>query len=52
MTTESGGQGAEKFDVPQFQYLMLPLLKVMGGGHEMTTIQMRDAVEYKLFMTD
>ena len=39
VTTESGGQGAEKFDVPQFQYLMLPLLKVMGGEHEMTTIK-------------
>ena len=51
MTIESGGQGGRKFDVPQFQYLMLPLLKVMGGGHEMTTIQMRDAVADKLFMT-
>jgi restriction system protein len=51
VTTESGGQGAGKFDVPQFQYLMLPLLKVMGGGHEMTTIQMRDAVADRLFMT-
>jgi len=51
VTIESGGQGGRKFDVPQFQYLMLPLLKVMGGGHEMTTIQMRDAVADKLFMT-
>ncbi len=51
MTTESGGQRAGKFDVPQFQYLILPLLKVMGGGHEMTTIQMRDAVADNLFMT-
>ena len=51
MTTESGGQWAGKIDIPQFQYLMLPLLKVMGGGHEMTTIQMRDAVADKLFIT-
>ena len=51
MTIESGGQGGRKFDVPQFQYLMLPLLKVMGGGHEMSTIQMRDAVASNLFMT-
>jgi restriction system protein len=51
VTTESGVQGAGKFDVPQFQYLMLPLLKVMGGGHEMTTIQMRDGVADNLFMT-
>jgi len=51
VTIESGGQGGRKFDVPQFQYLMLPLLKVMGGGHEMSTIQMRDAVAGNLFMT-
>jgi restriction system protein len=51
VTIESGGQGGRKFDVPQFQYLILPLLKVMGGGHEMTTIQMRDAVADKLFRT-
>lgn len=30
--------------VPQYHTLMLPLLKVMGGGSEMTTSQMRDAV--------
>lgn len=51
MTTESGSQGAGEFDVPQFQTLMLPLLKVMGGSHEMSTIQMRDAVSNNLFMT-
>jgi restriction system protein len=51
VTTESGVQGAGKFDVPQFQYLMLPLLKVMGCGHEMSTIQIRDAVAGNLFMT-
>ena len=44
-------QGVGKIDVPQFQTLMLPLLKVMGCGHEMTNIQMRDAVTDKLFMT-
>ncbi len=44
------GRGG-KIDVPQFQHLMLPLLKVMGGGHEMTTIQMRDAVANNLCMT-
>ena len=44
-------QGAGKIDVPQFQTLMLPLLKVMGCGHEMTNIQMRDGVTDKLFMT-
>jgi len=51
MNISNGVQGAGKFDVPQFQHLMLPLLKVMGGGHEMTTIQMRDAVADNLFMT-
>lgn len=30
--------------VPQYHTLMLPLLKVMGSGSEMTTKQMRDAV--------
>ena len=49
--TYNGVQGASKIDVPQFQTLMLPLLKVMGGGHEMSTIQMRDAVASNLFMT-
>ena len=44
-------QGAGKIDVPQFQTLMLPLLKVMGCGHEMTTVQMRDGVAINLFMT-
>ena len=44
------GRGG-KIDVPQFQTLMLPLLKVMGCGHEMSTIQMRDAVAINLFMT-
>jgi len=47
----NGVQGAGKIDVPQFQTLMLPLLKVMGCGHEMSTIQMRDAVSINLFMT-
>jgi restriction system protein len=31
-------------DIPQYHTLMLPLLKVMGTGAEMTTHQMRDAV--------
>ena len=30
--------------VPQYHTLMLPVLRVMGGGSEMTTSQMRDAV--------
>jgi len=30
--------------IPQYHTLMLPLLKVMGGGIELTTNQMRDAV--------
>ena len=51
VTTGDGVQGADKIDVPQFQNLMLPLLKVMGCGHEMTTIQMRDDVANNLFMT-
>ncbi len=49
--TCNGVQRAGKIDVPQFQTLMLPLLKVMGCGHEMSTIQMRDAVASNLFMT-
>jgi restriction system protein len=51
MNISNGVQGAGKIDVPQFQYLMLPLLKVMGCGHEMSTIQIRDAVAINLFMT-
>ena len=51
MNTGNGVKGVGKIDVPQFQTLMLPLLKVMGGGHEMSTIQMRDAVSNNLFMT-
>ena len=51
MNTANGDKGADKIDVPQFQNLMLPLLKVMGCGHEMTTIQIRDAVADNLFMT-
>jgi restriction system protein len=51
MNISNGVQGAGKIDILQFQYLMLPLLKVMGGGHEMSTIQMRDAVAGNLFMT-
>jgi restriction system protein len=51
MNISNGVQGAGKIDVPQFQYLMLPLLKVMGGGHEMSTIQIRDAVADNLFIT-
>ncbi len=51
MNTANGVQGAGKIDIPQFQTLMLPLLKVMGGGHEMSTIQMRDAVADNLCMT-
>lgn len=34
--------------VPQYHTLMLPLLKVMNGGAEMTTNQMRDAVAGQL----
>jgi len=30
--------------IPQYHTLMLPLLKVMGAGTELTTNQMRDAV--------
>ena len=51
MNTANGDKGADKIDVPQFQNLMLPLLKVMGGGHEMSTIQIRDAVADNLEMT-
>ena len=51
VNTGNGAQGADKNDVPQFQTLMLPLLKVMGGGHEMKTIQMRDAVADDLALT-
>ena len=51
MTTGNGVQREDKINVPQFQTLMLPLLKVMGGGHEMSTIQMRDAVAINLEMT-
>jgi restriction system protein len=51
MNISNGVQGASKIDVPQFQTLMLPLLKVMGGGHEMSTIQMRDCVADNLEMT-
>ena len=51
MNTANGDKGADKIDVPQFQNLMLPLLKVMGCGHEMTTVQIRDAVAINLFMT-
>ena len=51
MNTGNGVKGVGKIDVPQFQTLMLPLLKVMGGSHEMSTIQMRDAVSNNLFMT-
>jgi restriction endonuclease Mrr len=51
MNISNGLQGAGKIDVPQFQTLMLPLLKVMGGGHEMSTIQIRDAVAGNLEMT-
>jgi len=51
MNISNGVKGAAKIDVPQFQTLMLPLLKVMGGGHEMSTIQMRYAVANNLEMT-
>jgi restriction endonuclease Mrr len=51
MNISNGVQGADKIDVPQFQHLMLPLLKVMGGGHEMSTIQIRDAVADNLELT-
>ena len=51
MNISNGVQGADKIDVPQFQHLMLPLLKVIGGGHEMSTIQIRDAVADNLEMT-
>jgi restriction system protein len=51
MNISNGVQGAGKINVPQFQTLMLPLLKVMGCGHEMSTVQIRDAVAINLFMT-
>jgi len=51
LNTGNGVKGVGKIDVPQFQTLMLPLLKVMGGSNEMSTIQMRDAVSNNLFMT-
>jgi restriction system protein len=51
MNISNGVQGAGKINVPQFQTLMLPLLNLMGGGYEMSTIQMRDAVSINLFMT-
>jgi restriction system protein len=51
VNSDNGTEGADKNVVPQFQTLMLPLLKVMGGGHEMTTIQMRDAVADNLAMS-
>ena len=51
MNISNGVQGAGKIDVPQFQNLMLPLLKVMGSGHEMSTIQMGYAVANNLEMT-
>ena len=38
--------------IPQYHTLMLPLLKVMGTGAEMTTHQMRDAVAEHLALTD
>ncbi len=50
MNISNGVQRAGKIDVPQFQTLMLPLLKVMGSGHEMSTIQMRYAVANNLEM--
>lgn len=38
--------------IPQYHTLMLPLLKVMSGGNEMTTKQMRDGVaEYLVLVT-
>ena len=38
-------------DIPQYHTLMLPLLKVMGTGAEMTTHQMRDAVAAHLALS-
>jgi restriction system protein len=37
--------------IPQYHTLMLPLLKVMGTGAEMTTHQMRDAVAAHLALS-
>ncbi len=51
LNTGNGVKGVGKIDIPQFHPLLLPLLKVMGCGHEMSTIQMRDAVASNLFMT-
>lgn len=51
MNINNGVQGAGKIDVPQFQTLMLPLLKVMGCGQEKSAIQIRDAVANNLEMT-
>jgi restriction system protein len=51
LNTGNGVKGVGKIDIPQFQTLMLPLLNVMGSGHEMSTIQMRDAVADNLFMS-
>jgi len=50
VNTGKGVRATGKNDVSQFQTLMLPLLKAMGDGHEMTTIQMRDAVAADLGM--
>ena len=51
MNISNGVHGAGKIAVPQFQTLMLPLLKVMGCGHEMSTIQIRDAVADNIAIT-
>ena len=51
VNTDNDFQSAGRDGVPQFQALMLPLLKVMGGGHEMTTTQMRDAVAVDIGMS-
>lgn len=37
--------------IPQYHTLMLPLLKVMESGADMTTKQMRDAVAAHLELT-
>ena len=50
VNTGKGVRATGKNDVSQFQTLMLPLLKAMGDGHEMTTIQMRVAVAADLGM--
>jgi len=51
VNTDNDFQSAGRDGVPQFQALILPLLKVMGGGHEMTTTQMRDAVAVDIGMS-